>query len=437
MLKNYMAVAIVISSIITALSTTGAYASETQKSITVTNKVTVSKDSLTNSVTKVDEYCENSKTLVDINDLADALGEDVSTSGDETEVYLNGKKVTVDIETGYEYVDGVKVFDKATEHTDKLLIPVDVVKDKLGILCDVDGIYIHREKDSSGNVVVTSELQSIIKNTGGVVDSTAEGYTPVYDYDVKDYEDNYIDSHGMGRIDYNETLAYELEQKMLCERQRDINEGWHTKGGKFYFLKKGVPVVGWQKDGIIWYYLNADGTMHTGWLNDGGNWYYFYDSGAMAQKVMVSGYYMNESGAWSDNVPKNAPTGVTYKEIINRARNYGYSHKSFWGANDESNTSKSDLVDFEWYSTSAAQSISSIEIRDNFSVSLQAGFDSDDKQYNKDIYDILTMLLPTGLDEVYSKVRANQGVPQTFYVDGRVVKVSFFQGGINFDITDQ
>lgn len=92
--------------------------------------------------------------------------------------------------------------------------------------------------------------------------------------------------------------------------------------------------------------------------------------------------------------------------------------------------------EFEWYSRSAAQSISYLEIRDNYTFSVQANYESDMPDYNKDIYQILQWLLPTKLPEVYAKINANP-VPQTIYADGRIVDVSFYQGGIDFDIRDQ
>lgn len=300
----------------------------------------------------------------------------------------------------------------------------------------VTTIHADGSSTTTGNDYSTVMYKSN-NNVNNTELSAANGYTPVYDYDLNDYIDAYVDKLKLSRMEYDQNIVNTATAMMNRERQANINDGWHTKDGKFYFLKKGTPVTGWYKDGLISYHFNTDGSMNTGWLKDGENSYYFYDSGAMAQKVLVNGYYLNDQGVWSNNVPANAPTGIAYKELINRVRNLGYSHKTYCSANDEYNVSKSDTYSFRWYSPSAANYISYLNIRDNNTVSLSAMYDNSNTKYNKAIYQILKWLLPNQIDEVYSKIDSNPGKKQTIYADGRIVDVSFIQGGINFDIKDQ
>lgn len=492
--KKCMALVITATSVI-AFNPVGVSALSEHKIIVVTNSTGDGKltgNTFASSVTVGYIKC-NGVDLVKITELAENIGEKIIKKGNELEVYLNGKKVTIDAGTGCVYIDGAQVYDKLVNGN--YIVPKDVVQNKLGIICCENGIRIHRERvggvvqvesvdstygynhtpistgeiaanTSSGSSTFNSNGASTVNSDGSVTtinadgsrtttgndystgtiaydsstqssSSTADGYIPVYDYDVRDYIDAYVDKQNLSRMEYNQNIVNTATALMNKERQANINEGWHTKAGKFYFLKKGAPVIGWHKDGLIWYYFNTDGSMHTGWLKDGGNWYYFHDSGAMAQKVLVNSYYLNEQGAWSNNVPANAPTGITYKELINRVRNLGYSHKTCYSANDEYNVSKSDTCSFRWYSPNAADYISYLDIRDNYTVSLSARYETTNRKYNNAGYEILKWLLPNQIDEVYSKINSNPGKKQTIYADGRIVDVSFFQGGINFDIKDQ
>jgi hypothetical protein len=417
--------------------------SHVQTNIKVTNPI--SKDA---GITRVDYKITNFGETINVEELANAIGEQVTKTADGIEVYLNGRKVNIK-NTGELYIDNTLVYQTATKLSGMYVLTKEVVDGKLGIPAMLNYIEIRRSAylDSHLKVIAISNQKSTYdtssisnnsneKNTITAQAVNADEYTPIYDYDLVDYEDAYIDKHNISRITYDANLANMLEQQMEADRLANISKGWHTKDGKFYFLEKGVPITGWYKDGITWYYFNSDGSMKTGWLYDKGNWYYFYDSGAMAQKVLVNGYYLNENGAWSNDVPANASTGIAYKELINRVRNLGFSHKTKFEADDPYNNSGAALYDFEYYSKSAARSICSLEIRDNYTLSISADYESDDPKYNKSVYQVLQWLLPTQIQEVYNKINANP-VPQTIYADGRIVKVSFYQFGIQFNISDQ
>ena len=80
----------------------------------------------------------------------------------------------------------------------------------------------------------------------------------------------------------------------------DDYTGWKAAGGYWYYFINGKAQKNcWQKVNNVWYYFNADCTMHTGWLVDNGKTYYLKSSGAMAQyfnKIGNDWYYFTGSG---------------------------------------------------------------------------------------------------------------------------------------------
>lgn len=447
MRRKYISMSLIIPALTTLLSSNEVLASTSRQQTTQndnTSGTVVEKDiKVTNpienttvgsSIKGLMYEIDNSGQSVDVAILADAIGEKVKTTSDGIEVYLNGRKVSIVASTGCAYIDGALVYDKAARISGKYLIPKDVVQDKLGIFCDWDAFKIKREVDSKGNVKVTSisDQPSTSNNS-----NSSDKYEPVYDYDLRDYIDNYIDSHNISRITYNSNWTPDIERQMYAERAAKINEGWHTKDGKFYFLKNGVPVKGWYKDVITWYYFNSDGSMKTGWFKDGGNWYYFYDSGAMARNVCVNGYYLNDYGAMTNDVPANAPTGISYQELINRVRSIGYSHKRRYDAYSAGIENYAAGYEFAWYTKKYVDPLCNLVIRDDNTCYISSDFTDDDPDFVHDYNILLGWLFPTQKNEIFNKVNTAGLVKQTIYADGRVVEVSFHQGGINLKIKDQ
>lgn len=63
------------------------------------------------------------------------------------------------------------------------------------------------------------------------------------------------------------------------------------------------PIVAnaeWKSDKYGWWYTEGS-SWATGWRNINGNWYYFYSNGYMAHDTTIEGYYLNSSGAWTNN----------------------------------------------------------------------------------------------------------------------------------------
>lgn len=60
----------------------------------------------------------------------------------------------------------------------------------------------------------------------------------------------------------------------------------------------------WKQDSKGWWYTEEN-SYAKGWRLIDGNWYYFYSDGYMAKDIIIDGYYLNSSGAWTDSALSN------------------------------------------------------------------------------------------------------------------------------------
>lgn len=99
-----------------------------------------------------------------------------------------------------------------------------------------------------------------------------------------------------------------------------------------------VLLIGWQKIGDYWYYLNSNGTMQTGWYQDANlKWYYFNDNGQMATgwlQIGDSWYYLYES----TDATQGEYIGTTAYSCTKTINNKSYTF-NVDGAMQESSTS--------------------------------------------------------------------------------------------------
>lgn len=58
----------------------------------------------------------------------------------------------------------------------------------------------------------------------------------------------------------------------------------------------------WKSNFKGWWYTEGN-SYTTGWKLIRGNWYYFYSDGYMAKDTTIDGYYLNSSGAWTNDIP--------------------------------------------------------------------------------------------------------------------------------------
>ena len=57
----------------------------------------------------------------------------------------------------------------------------------------------------------------------------------------------------------------------------------------------------WKKDNIGWYYQDNN-SYYTGWKLIDNNWYYFYSDGYMATNDKIGDYFVNSTGAWTNEI---------------------------------------------------------------------------------------------------------------------------------------
>ena len=85
-----------------------------------------------------------------------------------------------------------------------------------------------------------------------------------------------------------------IDDKWYYFSKRGIMQtGWKKIGnGKYYFQTDGVRVTGWRRLKDKWYLFNDKGTMQTGWKQWNGSWYFLAPSG-----VMRTGWF-KKNNAW-------------------------------------------------------------------------------------------------------------------------------------------
>ena len=117
----------------------------------------------------------------------------------------------------------------------------------------------------------------------------------------------------------------------------------------------------WKKDNIGWYYQDND-SYYTGWKLIDNNWYYFYSDGYMATNDKIGDYFVNSTGAWTNEITADEARELIYNEDGNfltkkmTPTKYGYSKLEYrygvdyidieiWNIPDES-VYVFDLIDY-------------------------------------------------------------------------------------------
>ena len=72
----------------------------------------------------------------------------------------------------------------------------------------------------------------------------------------------------------------------------------------------------WKKDNIGWYYQDND-SYYTGWKLIDNNWYYFYSDGYMATNDKIGDYFVNSTGAWTNEITADEARELIYNEDRN------------------------------------------------------------------------------------------------------------------------
>ena len=117
----------------------------------------------------------------------------------------------------------------------------------------------------------------------------------------------------------------------------------------------------WKKDNIGWYYQDNN-SYYTGWKLIDNNWYYFYSDGYMATNKKIGDYFVNSTGAWTNEITADEARELICNEDGNfltkkmTPTKYGYSKLEYrygvdyidieiWNIPDES-VYVFDLIDY-------------------------------------------------------------------------------------------
>ena len=117
----------------------------------------------------------------------------------------------------------------------------------------------------------------------------------------------------------------------------------------------------WKKDNIGWYYQDNN-SYYTGWKLIDNNWYYFYSDGYMATNKKIGDYFVNSTGAWTNEITADEARELIYNEDGNfltkkmTPTEYGFSKLEYrygvdyidieiWNIPDES-VYVFDLIDY-------------------------------------------------------------------------------------------
>ena len=94
---------------------------------------------------------------------------------------------------------------------------------------------------------------------------------------------------------------------------------------KYYISDEtNTNLIGWINDNNKIYYTDEKGIIQTGWQLIDNNWYYFYGEGIMAYNTTIDGYYLNDKGCWSEELPPSPiEEKIDYVEVkITRSMKY-------------------------------------------------------------------------------------------------------------------
>lgn len=76
----------------------------------------------------------------------------------------------------------------------------------------------------------------------------------------------------------------------------------------------------WKSNNNGWWYTEGS-SWATGWRLIDGNWYYFYSDGYLAHDCWVGNYYVNSSGAWTNNIPIQTTATTNSTAVTNNKNN--------------------------------------------------------------------------------------------------------------------
>ena len=166
------------------------------------------------------------------------------------------------------------------------------------------------------------------------------------------------------------TLTMMISQGAIGVYAVDYSNGWHLNNGKWSYFDNGTLRTSWFKDkNGEWYYFDSNGIMQSGWILDNNNWYYLYSNGVMAHSCYIGDYYLNDDGAWTNNVLSDDK--FNSNDVKSLIEKLGYSSVERVVDYENSNDKYSSLYRYTWCDGKADNSeYAAVNIFDSGSISI-------------------------------------------------------------------
>ena len=180
----------------------------------------------------------------------------------------------------------------------------------------------------------------------------------------------------------------------------------------FYFNSSGESVTGWLKSNDKWYFLESNGKMSIGWIYDGAKWYFLNDDGDMlVNKTTPDRYKVGADGAW-DGETNTKPVYNGY-DITKKLADLGFAggYEYTWTAGNANQ-----------YISYGIPSFSNMPIYQS-DTDMYLNYTVNNTEMDK-VKTILSWILPTRANDLYTMLSNPTKRTETFELDGRTVSLT-------------
>ena len=230
-------------------------------------------------------------------------------------------------------------------------------------------------------------------------------------------------------ISLKANYVYALELKN-SEKNSAYSEGWNYDNGNWIYIKDGAVKTNWFKDiDGEWYYFNDDGIMQTGWILDNSNWYYLKDNGEMAHECYIGDYYLNNNGAWTNNVPNNKKSTL---DINSQMKNLGYSSVERIVDYSSVDEKYSEAYRYTWYDgKDGDEEYAVVNVFDSGSCSILIR--KNGTMFNENLKQIFDYILPGNGEKLLNEISGIKD-DKSLDIDGRQITIKIFDDSIGIVI---
>ena len=141
--------------------------------------------------------------------------------------------------------------------------------------------------------------------------------------------------------------------------------------------------------------------MQSGWILDNNNWYYLYSNGVMAHSCYIGDYYLNEDGAWTNNVLSNDK--FNSNDVKSLIEKLGYSSVERVVDYENSNDKYSSLYRYTWCDGKADNSeYAAVNIFDSGFISILIR--KNGTMFNENLKNIFECVFPENGQRLFNEI---------------------------------